>query len=61
MDNLKKLNDKNNKEKIEFISNKPHKWIYEINIKKEDPEKCTINEEQLNKTKKLISLNPFYP
>ena len=29
------------------------------NIEKEEPEKCTTKEEQLNKAKKLIALNPL--
>ena len=58
-DNLKKINDKNNKDKIEYISNKPHKCNSEVNLIKEDPEKCATNEEIIDKAKKLIALNPL--
>ena len=51
LSNLKKIIDENNKDKIEYISNKPHKCFSKINIKKEEPEKCTTKEEQLNKAK----------
>ena len=57
--NLNKITNPNNKEEIKYIIKKNHKCDKKDEVKIENPEKCSSEEDLINKAIDIIKLNPL--